>query len=524
MKKQATKKVVAAITMASMVMSVTACGSGSGDAGTTAQTPETTEETTQEAPAAETEASADTAGDTAEAEAPAAEEEEVSPYTVLNDPQTGAPYDLGGMEVVVRDWWSPEDGSVNEPATQFEEDRQAYRDWLEETYNFTFKYMGGLGWGQGITDEFQKYASSGGDDQAVLFTLPDGFQGPSMLQGLCYDWASLDTIDLNDSKYTKNAISAYDTIGGKTFGILAGDPEIGSGVYFNHRILEECGIDPNSIYDMVEGGTWTWDAFEDMLKTVAAVDKDGDGQSDYFALGANGIGQTATVAVLGNGGDIIGKDADGHFVNKAEDAASLEALEFAYRIINDYYTPWHDPAVWDEYRTNYTDGKIAFIVEEGYAGQAGSFVGMCADESGFVPFPTKSGKDFVSTVHGNIIVMPACYAEEKARLIAFAYDAWETLPPGYEDYNSRASEFNQYNLDEKGIQTNFDLQDINKIKPTYAGWIPELEVSSPLDGATWDNVFFNMFDGTATVSEVMDKVRDKWAGIIDETNAKLDAM
>lgn len=518
MKKQITNRVVAAITMASMVMSATACG---GSAEPATQTEEKQEEVTQEQPAAETTETEPAAETEAEA---VEEEEDVSPYTILNDPATGAPYDLGGMEVIVRNWWSPEDGSTTDPETQFEEDNLAYHEWLEETYNFTFKYMGGLGWGQGITDEFQKYCTSGGDDQALLFTLPDGFQGPSILQGLAYDWATIDTIDLNDSKYTKNAITGYDTIGDKTYGVLAGDPEIGAGLYFNHRILEECGIDPNSIYDMVDGGTWTWDAFEDMLKTVAAVDKDGDGQSDYFALGSNGIGQTMTVAVLGNGGDIIGKDADGHFVNKAEEAASLEAIEFAYRITKDYYMTWHDPAVWDDYRTNYTDGKIAFLIEDGYAGQAGSFVGSCADENGFVPFPTKDGKNLISTVHGNIIMMPGCYSPEKARLIAFAYDAWETLPAGYEDYNSRASEFNKYNFDEKGIQTNFDLQDISKIKVTYAGWIPELEVSSPLDGATWDNVFFAMFNGTATVSEIMDKVRDKWAGILDDTNAALDAI
>lgn len=518
MKKQITNRVVAAITMASMVMSATACG---GSAEPATQTEEKQEEVTQEQPAAETTETEPAAETEAEA---VEEEEDVSPYTILNDPATGAPYDLGGMEVIVRNWWSPEDGSTTDPETQFEEDNLAYHEWLEETYNFTFKYMGGLGWGQGITDEFQKYCTSGGDDQALLFTLPDGFQGPSILQGLAYDWATIDTIDLNDSKYTKNAITGYDTIGDKTYGVLAGDPEIGAGLYFNHRILEECGIDPNSIYDMVDGGTWTWDAFEDMLKTVAAVDKDGDGQSDYFALGSNGIGQTMTVAVLGNGGDIIGKDADGHFVNKAEEAASLEAIEYAYRITKDYYMTWHDPAVWDDYRTNYTDGKIAFLIEDGYAGQAGSFVGSCADENGFVPFPTKDGKNLISTVHGNIIMMPGCYSPEKARLIAFAYDAWETLPAGYEDYNSRASEFNKYNLDEKGIQTNFDLQDINKIKVTYAGWVPELEVSSPLDGATWDNVFFAMFNGTATVSEIMDKVRDKWAGILDDTNAALDAI
>lgn len=501
MKKHVTKKVAVAVTMASMIMSMTACGGSEPAAPAEPATPDTNPDV----------------------QTPAEPEEEPAPYTVLNDPKTGKPYDLGGMEIICRNWWSPEDGSAqHEATTQFEEDVLAYHEWLEKEYNFTFKYCGGLGWGAGITDEFTKYATGGEDDQALLFTLPDGFQGPAFFSGLCWDWQQFDTVDLSDIKYKKNPVTEYSTFGDKTFGVLAGDAEIGNVIYFNRRILEEVGIDPDSIYDKVENGEWTWDAFEDMLKTVQAYDKDGNGEADYKALCANGVGAAITTAALGNGGNIIDKDADGHLSSKIEDAKTVEAAEFAYRIVKDYFMNWHDPAVWDDYRTTYQDGKGAFMIEEGYAGQTWNFVGACEDESGCVPFPTKDGKNFVTTVHGNIIVMPKVYDIEKARLIAFAYDAWETLPVGYEDYNSQAAEFNAYHLDEKGIQTEFDMQ--KAIKANYAGYAPDLEISSPLDGATWSNVYFANFDGTKTVSEINDSFHDKYEQVLSDWNATLDAM
>ena len=77
------------------------------------------------------------------------------PYTVLRD-ENGNVYDLGGMEIIIRDWWS---GGVEvEPTNAYEEAREEYHDWLEETYNFTIKEMAISDWGS-VPDDFAEYVT-----------------------------------------------------------------------------------------------------------------------------------------------------------------------------------------------------------------------------------------------------------------------------------------------------------------------------------------------------------------------------
>ena len=57
-----------------------------------------------------------------------------SPYPLLKD-ENGNVYDLGGMEVIIRDWWSS--GDEPEPQNAYDEARKEYLDWIQSTYNFT---------------------------------------------------------------------------------------------------------------------------------------------------------------------------------------------------------------------------------------------------------------------------------------------------------------------------------------------------------------------------------------------------
>ena len=46
----------------------------------------------------------------------------------------GNTLDLGGIEVIIGDWWSS--GEPAEPQTAAEEALAEYREWIQETYNF----------------------------------------------------------------------------------------------------------------------------------------------------------------------------------------------------------------------------------------------------------------------------------------------------------------------------------------------------------------------------------------------------
>ena len=122
--------------------------------------------------------------------------EEVSQYTVLKDAD-GNVYDLGGMEIVIRNWWSS--GEREEAKNAFEEAKYEYLDWIPETSNFKIKELAISDWGSAPSD-FVDYVTTGGDDNNYVFVLRDDPATTSaMAQGLMYDLGTLDCLDFSDA-------------------------------------------------------------------------------------------------------------------------------------------------------------------------------------------------------------------------------------------------------------------------------------------------------------------------------------
>ena len=59
--------------------------------------------------------------------------------------------------------------------------------------------------------------------------------------------------------------------------------EATAGIYFNKRLLQEAGIDPESIYELQRNKEWTWDKFEELCQQVQK-DTDNDGVIDQYAM------------------------------------------------------------------------------------------------------------------------------------------------------------------------------------------------------------------------------------------------
>ena len=122
MKSRIAKKVIAASLATVMTVGLAACGNEPAPT-TGSDTPSSTEEqsTPEESSSEEQSAPEESSS-----------EEEVSPYTVLTD-ENGNVYDLGGMEIIIRNWWSSAEPA--EPVNDYEEARDEYREWIQETYN-----------------------------------------------------------------------------------------------------------------------------------------------------------------------------------------------------------------------------------------------------------------------------------------------------------------------------------------------------------------------------------------------------
>ena len=232
----------------------------------------------------------------------AAAEGDYSKLPVAKDPATKKSYDFGGLAITIYDWWSNPDAPA---ASKAEEDQRAFRKYLEETYNFTIIQDNlNAGWG-GHPAEVANYCITGGDD-ARIFVI----DGRSAFSGLAANlWADVSKtpdIDWTKEKWNKAVCSVMP---GKSFAV--GKPEPRHCIFFNKRVLQENGFDPDEPYNLQKEGKWTWETFEEMCAKLTK-DTDNDGIIDQYALsGFNG--EFAWPTIYSNGGKIVNVDANGKY-------------------------------------------------------------------------------------------------------------------------------------------------------------------------------------------------------------------
>lgn len=502
MRKKMSQKLLSAVLAAGMIVGLAACGNDGAGATTTTTDTTGTDTTTTDV--------TDTT-DVAEVEV---EDEDVNPYTVITD-DAGNPIDLGGMEILIRDWWSTPVDEWTEPEinTEYQEEVAEYHKWLTETYNFTVKQVGISDWAS-TPQDFVDYSSSGGDENNYVFTVYDCAAITSAVNtGLAYDLNTIDCLDLSRVKYQTNHVAENYTYGDSIYAMYAGASEPRCGMYFNKKVLEDAGIDPDSIYDMQANGTWTWEAWEDLLAHVQR-DTNNDGELDVFGMCANESVMTEQ-AVYSNGSEFVGRDADGKYVLKLQDDATIQALEWCVNIYNVYDDHDEPDANWDYYMNEFKSGVVAFFPEHAYAasGTKNILSDVTDFEIGFVFFPkgpNAKNDTYVNCWTNNPCMIPACYDEERAAKIAFAYDLWTDTPAGYdEDYldlsNYRAGTFDARALEE----TIPAMAKAEHGMLTYHGMIPDLQFGPEF---SWS------INVGATVSEVVEGAASVWQAYIDAAN------
>ncbi|MDE5950577.1 MAG: extracellular solute-binding protein, partial [Acetatifactor sp.] len=369
MKSKIAKKVIAASLATVMTVGLAACGNEPAPT-TGSDTPDTNsvQESTPDASTPEESTPEESSS-----------EEEVSPYTVLTD-ENGNVYDLGGMEIILRDWWS---GDPAEPNSDFEEALDEYRDWIQETYNFTFKQQAISDWGSAPQD-FVDYASTGDDGNNYIFILREAAPTTAAIDsGLMYDLATLDCLDFSEAKWRGDVgVHTLMSRGNSIYAMYGENTEPRTGIYFNKRLLEEAGIDPNKPYELQESGDWTWDALVDLCAQVQR-DTDSDGVIDVYALTQNDS-VFINNAVYSNGGDYVSREND-EYVYKLESDETIEALTWAVDTLNQYKLPYPEGANWDYYVQAFLNGEAVFCAEDVY--KAGGDFATMQDDFGFVCFP-----------------------------------------------------------------------------------------------------------------------------------------
>lgn len=347
-------------------------------------------------------------------------------------PEVKEGVDFGGATIYIYDYWSGDVGSDAraEDPTEEQAALYAYRDWLDQTYNCHIVAKQKGDWGSQIT-EFTNFVAAP-DGTLCLYIIEPGSVAAAIKAG-ARAWDDL--IDLSADKWNKQDLG-FTTKLGKAYGVFAGEAEPRQCLYFNKKVLEDAGINWEEIYDMQADGTWTWDAFVELLKKLTR-DTDGDGINDVYGLVGDAT-DFAIMSVFSNGGAFFAADDEGKLQPVMNSDQALEGLNWARETWNNYSAPAGEGANWDWYKNAWKQGYCGFYMYQTYGGfNDNSEMADMADPWGCVAYPIgPKGSTYVHVVSDNITLMPDVYDDETAKNLAFIYDMWTTPTPGYDDENA----------------------------------------------------------------------------------------
>ncbi len=359
--------------------------------------------------------------------------------------------DFGGAEVTIYDYWSGEGARKTDP-TEEEQLQYDYRDWINATYNVKLSQKQDGDWGSNAT-QMTNFTTSP-DGSLRLYIIEPGSVA-SLVSGGVAAPISNKYVDLQASKWNA-AERDFMTIGGKVYGLYAGNSEPRGCLYFNKRVLQEAGIDWNTIYDLQKEGKWTWAAFEEMLKTLTR-DIDNDGVNDIYGILGSGD-DMYVCAVFSNKGSFFDFDENGKLQPTMNSDATISALTWGKDIQAKYWAPTPDGANWDWYKDAWKQGYCGFYMYQTYGGfNDNSEMADMKDEWGCVAFPVPNeGDPYITVVSDNITLIPACYDEETNAKLAFLYDLWTNDTPGVDTEGNWIG--NKYNYtDERAVDETYAM-------------------------------------------------------------------
>lgn len=346
--------------------------------------------------------------------------------------------DLGGIDIVIGDWYSPEYPA--EPQNAWEEATVNYRYEIMDANNFTMRQAMITSWSDMAEDCSESIID--GEPLAQVMLLDQSMLGTMISNGVCYDLATLEELDFTEEKWNRGVLEQM-TFGDSIYGMAAGvDLASAYGVFWNKRLFEEAGLDPNLPYDLQASGEWTWSKFIELCDRLAR-DVNNDGVIDVYAM-ANGGTNICNGLIASTGVAPVVVTDRGNFENNLYADEVVSALEFANELAMYYEMPKPDGASWDWYTEGFGDGYAAMTFGQLYEVQ--NEYRYMYDDYGFVCVPKPDGADSYHTLLSETVaVIPSCYDADTAERIAYAYDLWTDPTPGYDaDYTKEAMLENYY--------------------------------------------------------------------------------
>ena len=439
-----------------------------------------------------------------------AKKEAKSPYdsVVKATDAKGKVLNFDGMQVILADWWSGQDAESGDPVSPSDADNRAWHKWTQSTYNFGFKQKQLSGGWDSHPQAVSNFCISGGKENYVFVI--DGRSALTGLKGnLFYDLSKITSVDFNASKWDKGTKGMI-TKGDSFYAMRHLAPEPRGGVFFNKRLLQEAGIDPEEPYNLQAAGKWNWEAFEKLV-AKCTYDKDNDGLNDTWGM-ANSSTEFVPLAVASNGSTMIGKDPKtGKFVNNVGTEKTLEALAWCAHMATNYEMPQPEGSEWNWMYPAFLNGQVAFLVDQQYhANKNGTFSDM-ADDWGFVCFPLgPSGDGVYRTLHNdNMYVIPGCYDADRANKIAKIFDLWTDPTPGYDQSTVWKEEYYPLFRDSRAVDETLQIMR-NTPNPRFDTLIPGINFMG--------DVIWVVYPGYVTPQQAYEDTKNVWQSLLDDAN------
>jgi ABC-type glycerol-3-phosphate transport system substrate-binding protein len=428
----------------------------------------------------------------------------------------GSKEDFGGMNVVIGNFWADYDafnkeGMTQPPTTTQGENIMMYRQEIQNQNNVKIQEKMVATWEE-MQGTVANSIIAGSPVAQVLILQPD-WAVAMQKQGLLYPISDITSVDFNsplfeDQPWNKAAMESM-TFGGKSYGIGLnfGTTAHAEMIYFNKRLFEEAGLDPNLPYDMQKDGSWTWDNFLELCKKLTR-DTDNDGVIDTYAIAYDS--EIVVGAVYSNGASYVTKDASGKFVNNTGTPEFLQALQFCMQVTNENVLRRQpEGSEWNWFMSDFKDGNSAMIV---YQEWFRNNLADMADDWGCVLFPKgPNGKTYSAAEDPHIIALPATLTPDEANKVMKAYALWNTTPPANAgDPDSWKLEMYNYYRDPRAVDETLDMVRDPKYSGTqYYRYIPGLEKGDINWNLMWDGV---------DPAQLIESVSQKWDATINAVN------
>ncbi len=294
-----------------------------------------------------------------------------------------------GYHFLLADWYAEEEtGTFNSSWAEFVYN---YRKSVESEYNFTYERKN-----IALTGSYTELVPAkimAGDKDVSMYYFFEGYVVPTISQGLLWDLNELSSFDPNDPKWDKISMETF-TIGDSIYAVDPATREPLMGMFYNKRILEEAGLDPDLPYDLQANGQWTWEKFEELLAQVTK-DTNNDGQTDVWGV-CSTYGNLSLFAAWSNEAAFITRDENGKFVDGTSTPEFLESMEWLQKLATQgWLYVYNVGGAGDDALAAFQNGEVAFLPYNFWLSEDPTLT-KCVDDWGWVYLPYGPNADGVT--------------------------------------------------------------------------------------------------------------------------------